>query len=95
MFYIFRVNNALALLNINPQVLNPQFRRFTQITGKSTGASPQEVALVLASQLPVIYRAQANPLTAKTWIRKRKINPRDPSVKQALEDLGWYDLIDY
>lgn len=95
MFYSLRVNNALALLNINPTVFNSEYRQGGQETGKLSGASPQEVALFLASKLPIAYRMQANPLTAKTWARKRKINPRDPVVRDALIDLGWDDLIEY
>lgn len=95
MFFIFRVNNALALLNIDPRVLTPEYRQLGQTIGKAAGASPQEVALVLASRLPLAYRYHANPVTAKTWIRKRKINPRDPAIRQALFDLDWYDLADY
>lgn len=95
MFFAIRVNNALALLGIDPRIFQSEYRQFGQQIGKESGATPQEVALVLASHLPMVYRLNANPLTAKDWIRKRKVNPRDPSVREALMDLGWWELTDY
>ncbi len=95
MFFVIRVNNALALLNIDPRIFKSEYRQLGQMVGKEAGASPQEVALVLASHLPLAYKMNANPLAAKDWIRKRKINPRDPSVREALFDLGWGELTEY
>lgn len=95
MFFAIRVNNALALLGIDPRIFRNEYRQLGQEIGHASGASPQEVALVLASHLPLMHKINANPLTAKAWIRKRKINPRDPSIREALYDLGWGELADF
>ena len=94
-FFAIRVNNALALLNIDPRIFKNEFRQLGQRMGKATGASPQEAALMMASELPIIYRINANPIAAKAWIRKRKVNPRDPSVREALSKMGWDQLAEY
>lgn len=95
MFFRSRVNNALALLGVNPSVFQNEFRQVGQSAGMAVGATPQETALMLAAELPLAFRFNMNPITAKNWIRKRKINPRDPSVREALWTLGWYELADY
>lgn len=93
--YVLRFNNALALLGVNPQHLTETARQSAQVVGKELGATPQEMALVLASNLPLDYKMQLDPRTAMTWIRKRKLNPRNPNVREALYDLGWGELTDY
>lgn len=93
--YVLRFNHALAMLGVNPQHINETIRQSAQISGKEFGATPQEMALVLASQLPLEYTIQLDPRTAMNWIRKRKINPRNPNVKNALFALNWAELVDY
>jgi hypothetical protein len=39
-------------------------------------------------------RFNLRPAIVKTWIRKRKINPRDPVVKAALGPLAWWELLE-
>ena len=95
MFFGLRVNSALALLNIDPRIFKGEYRQAGQLAGKATGASPQEVALLMASELPIVHRVNASPTAAKDWIRKRKVNPRDPDVREALFRLGWEQLADY
>ena len=70
--YVLRFNHALAILGVNPQHINETIRQSAQISGKEFGATPKEMALVLASQLPLEYTIQLDPRTAMNWIRKRK-----------------------
>ncbi|MFZ1726705.1 MAG: hypothetical protein WBO29_11035 [Albidovulum sp.] len=84
----FRVNLALGQLGIDPTHVSTEFRQLMQIVGQQSGNSPQEVALWIASQMPLRYRAFANVGTVKGWIRKRSINPDDPEMIRALDELG-------
>jgi len=95
MFFPLRVNSALAMLGIDPRVVRAEYRQGAQAIGKANGNSPQEVALFIASQLPLAYQFGLQPITAKDWIRKRKINPRDPEIRDALIRLGWGVLADF
>lgn len=95
LYYVLRFNHALAMLGVDPQHVNEAIRQSAQTSGREFGATPQEMALVLASQLPLDYTAQLDPRTAMNWIRKRKINPRNPNVKNALFALNWAELAGY
>lgn len=75
MFFVIRVNSALAMLNIDPRIFKSEYRQLGQVMGKSAGASPQEVALVLASQLPLTYRIEANPATARVDQKTKDQSP--------------------
>lgn len=90
MLYIIRVNFSISALGLKPTEVNPNFRRLMIAAGKEAGNSPQEVALWIASQLPISMRVNANPSTVKGWIRSRKINPDDPEMERALIELGYY-----
>lgn len=94
MFFPLRVNNSLALLGLDPRVVNADYRQGAQALGKMIGATPQEIALYIAGQLPVAYQLNLDHRTAVAWIRKRKINPRNPNVREALSNLGWGELAD-
>lgn len=87
MFFVVRVNNALALLNINPQMIQSDYRQAMQTAGKLSGASPQEVAVFIASQLPIAHRMNLNYQTIRSWLRKRKIDPNNPEIRDALFNL--------
>ena len=95
MFYAIRVNSALAMLGVNPTDIRAEYRQGAQMMGKMSGNSPQEVALFIASQLPIALQLDLNPVVAKAWIRKGKLNPRDPEMRSALDRLGWYELASY
>jgi len=95
MFFAVRVNNAIALLGLDPRVISAEYRQGAQLVGKLSGSSPQEVALFIVSQLPIAYRLDLNPLPVKTWIRKKKLNPKDPEMVEALYRLGWEQFMDY
>lgn len=89
MFFVFRVNFALAALGINSQLVDQSFRVQMIVVGKEAGNSPQEVALWIVSQLPLRIRCDYKPQTVKQWIRSRKINPDDPEMERALLELGY------
>jgi hypothetical protein len=95
LLFIVRVNRALAQLGIDPRTFNVDFKVGLMTAGKVSGNSPQEVAIWLVSQLPITHRFGLNPFVVKTWIRKRKINPRLPEMKEALISLGWEEFLDY
>ncbi len=93
MLFPLKVNFALAKLGVNPQHIRSEYRQGAQAVGKAAGNSPQEVALFIASQLPVAYQIDLNPFVVKGWIRERKINIRDPEIKNSLLSLGWGELL--
>ena len=93
MFFVVRVNNALALLNINPQLIQSDYRQAMQLAGKQSGASPQEVALFIAGQLPIAHRMDLNYQTIRTWLRKKKIDPNNSEIRDALYNLDADGLI--
>ena len=92
MFYVLRVNNALAQLHIDPRLINSEYRQLMQAAGAGTGASPQEVAVFIASQLPLALQMSLNLAPVRVWIRKRKLDPKVPEMRQALFDLGLDEL---
>lgn len=94
MFYRFRVNVALAKLGIDPTILRGEYRQSAQTIGSESGHSPQEVALFLASQLSIAHQTNLRLGAARSWIRKRKVNVRDPIVRDALGRLAWWDLME-
>lgn len=94
-FYVWRVNYSLAKLGLPPNIIRQDWKAGLMAVGKQSGNSPQEVALWLAAQLPANYRAACNPIPAKVWIRQRKVNPRSPEMREALESMGWGELAEY
>lgn len=95
MFFRARVNFGLVALGLDPAKIDTTFRQTMQIAGQNAGNSPQEVALWIASQLPLSNRASVNPAPIKTWIRNRNINCADPEVQTALRRLGLEALIGF
>lgn len=92
MFYFVKVNLAIAALGFNPNDLKPEFRQLAQDYGKAAGYSPEEAALMVCSQLPLMYQMQLNPAVARGWIRAKKVNSTDPQIEQAIFDLRWDGL---
>jgi hypothetical protein len=88
-FYVIRVNAAIARLGINPQHVPADLRQRAQEMGKSMGATPQEAALMLVSQLPIAIRAPADYRVVKLWVRERRIRVENPAMQQAAANLGW------
>lgn len=95
MFYEARVNMSLARLGIDPRVITTEYRQGAQAVGTMSDSSPQETALFIASQLPVAYQLDLDAVPVKAWIRQRKLNPKDPEMREALLRLGWHALIDF
>jgi hypothetical protein len=61
MFYGLRVNSALARLGIPPTLIENNFRRSLQQVGEASGNTPQEVAVFIAAELPMIHRINLPP----------------------------------
>jgi len=86
---------SLARLGIDPRVITTEYRQGAQAVGTMSDSSPQETALFIASQLPVAYHLDLDAVPVKAWIRQRKLNPKDPEMREALTRLGWHALIDF
>ena len=84
MFYGLRVNTSLATLGIKPRFTGEEYRTAMQRIGDQNRNSPQEVAVFIASQLPIIHRAGLQPAVIKTWIREGKIDPASEEMQEAL-----------
>ncbi|MCK1266761.1 hypothetical protein IVB44_21375 [Bradyrhizobium sp. 49] len=56
MFYGIRVNSALARLGIPPALIEKHLRRYLQQVGEASGNTPQEAAVFIAAELPMIHR---------------------------------------
>ena len=95
MFFRMRVNFALVALGLDPAQVDTTFRQTMQVVGQRSGNSPHEVALWIASQLPLRDRASVNPAPIKAWIRTRKINSTDPEIQMALSRLGLEGLVSF
>jgi hypothetical protein len=93
MFYVWRVNFALARLGVNPRRLNTDWRRGLQLIGMSAGYSPQEIAVYIASELPLRMKIDLDPNVARAWVLKGKIDPNRSDVFGALVELGWFDFV--
>jgi len=93
MIYRARVNFALNDLGCDPTLVDTIFRQTMQIAGQQSGNSPQEVALWIASQMPLSMRASLNLSPIKGWIRSGKINASNPEVRAALSRLGLEGLL--
>jgi hypothetical protein len=93
MFYVLRVNSALAKLRIRPDDVEAEFGHFMQAAGKQSRSSPQEVALYIASRMPAAYRVGLDVETVRKWLRTGKINPDNPEVRETLNNLGLWSLM--
>jgi hypothetical protein len=92
MFYAVRVNVAIAALGINPSHVNQVQRQAAQMLGQTMGHTPQEVALLLLTQMPFTVQGMVDPRIARGWAAKRKINIHRRDIDDALCLLGWLDL---
>lgn len=90
--FTIRVNLALARLGIAPNVLNAGYKAGLIAFGKTSGNSPQEIAVYAAAQLPIVYRLHLNVGLIKTWARKRKINPQSEEMREALLKLDLWGI---
>jgi hypothetical protein len=93
MFFGLRVNTSLAKIGINPRALNIDYRIPMKRTAKIAGNSPQEVAVFIVAQLPLMQRPALQSAPIKAWIRERKINPESEEMRDALGTLALWDLM--
>jgi hypothetical protein len=93
MFYIFRVNAALAELGLGPKIFNPNFRVIMQRVGKAAGNTPQEVALHMAAELPLTYRVQTDISVIRRWLAANLVDRTKDEVREALSTFAlWQEL---
>ena len=85
MFYPFKVNTALAELGVNPNKINSEYRRFTQQLAKRLGYTPQEAAVLLASQIPLEYSPGVNKINLHGWVNSGKVRLHISEIGQAVE----------
>ena len=64
-----------------------------QNAGKAAGHTPQEVAVCLAAQLPLIHRVQLQADVIEKWIETGKINHRSDALRAALGELALRDRV--
>jgi hypothetical protein len=93
MLFGLRVNASLAKLGISPLVVDVDYRIAMKRAAKAAGNSPQEVAVFIASQLPLIHRTDLQAAPVKAWIREGKIDPTAPEIREALGTLALWDLL--
>jgi hypothetical protein len=93
MFFGLRVNASLAKIGISPRVVNVDYRIAMKRAAKNAGNSPQEVAVFIAAQLPLLHRAALQSAPIKAWIRERKIDPKSEEMRDALGTLALWDLL--
>ena len=77
MFYMIKVNTAIALLGAYTTSFSSEYRVSMQTIGKSSGNTPQETAIFMVSQLspadlPLDFGSTAYG-TVSTWFLKGKI----------------------
>lgn len=65
-----------------------------QQEGLAAGNTPQEVALMMAAQLPIVHRAAVRPALVQARISRGKIDPEKQEVRVALFRLGLFELLD-
>ena len=93
MFFGLRVSASLAKIGISPQVVNVDYRIAMKRAAKNAGNSPQDVAVFIAAQLPLMHRAALQSAPIKAWIRDRKIDPKSEEMRDALGTLALWDLL--
>ena len=93
MFYGLRVNWALARLGCRPRIFTSAHRELMQKAGIASRRSPQEVALCMVAELPIVHRAEANSAVVESWIRNGKIDPAKDEVGAALIAVGLFELV--
>ncbi|MGY4333303.1 hypothetical protein ACVWWG_007720 [Bradyrhizobium sp. LB7.2] len=93
MFYGIRVNSALARLGILPTLIEKSFRRSLQQVGEASGNTPQEVAVSIAAELPMIHRINLPRSVIQKWIEDGKVNHKSNEMRSALGTLCLWDLM--
>lgn len=89
MLYPFKVNMALAAMNINPTMLDGQLRSHFQQLCKAAGLTPQEAALVIVAHQLGIHFPDDVEMAIGLWRHEAKINITKPEVREALDKMGF------
>lgn len=89
-FYPVKVNAALAAINISPSLINQEYRQGIQDVGYETGATPQEAAVFIAAQLPMMLQMNVSNEVIRLWIHTGKLDLSKPDVIVPLQKLGFY-----
>lgn len=92
MFYNVLVDLSLEELGISPGAIAAHYRQGAQAVGELRGSSPEETALFIVSQLPVVHLLELDAVQIRVWIGQRKLDPNDPKMRDALLRLGWQAL---
>lgn len=87
MLYILLVNSALLQLGISPQSIDPSIRKIGQAFARAEGFSPQEAALLIASESAWVPSEDRAAVVAR-WIRAQKLDATDDMVATALSIVG-------
>ena len=93
MFYGIRVNSALAKLGVRPAAIAGTDRRMLHARAEAAGATPQEAALIIAAELPLVHRFNLSKEQVEAWVRQKKINPQVPQIRDALGGLALWDVL--
>jgi hypothetical protein len=92
MFYGLRVNAALVRLGCTPMAFASAFRTLLQKEQLAADKTPQEVALVMAAQLPIVRRAAVRSAVVQRLIGNGEIDPEKHEVRAALIRLGLIEV---
>jgi len=84
MGYVLKVNWCLTKLNIMPSHINKDWRQGMQDAGYSSGATAQETALAIASNLPMSLNFSLKEETILDWLIKGMIDPKKIDVQSSL-----------
>src|SRR4051812_18349293 len=85
-FFKLRVDSAIARLGVDPRAFNKDFHSGAKQVGKRSGNSPQEVAVVMIAQLPVVDRVSLDVELIRKWAAQGKINTEREEVREALSE---------
>jgi hypothetical protein len=66
-----------------------------QRVGEASGNTPQEVALFIAAELPLIYRVDLPRAVVEKWVTSGKVNNGKPEMRAALSTLSLFELAYY
>ena len=93
MSFYFRADLALSKLGLQPRLIFSSHRRALQENGRTAGDSPQEVALWIAAQFPLIDRMHISVPQISSWIVQQKIDPNAPRMEDAIAALALWDVV--
>ncbi|MEL6793326.1 MAG: hypothetical protein AAFP78_07720 [Pseudomonadota bacterium] len=87
--YPFKVNAALAAMNVPPNAFSSDFRSDMQMAGKALGLTPEETALAIVAKALGIHFPDDVETAIAVWRREGKLDLSKKEMKQALEKMGF------